>query len=332
LGIRPLKKFLVPALSSILIIASIIAGAQEASAGNGEKEEYKCYAVIVGEGDPGEAPTFPISLRDQFGDMENVLLDGLVEFCASADKEYDNNLFESPHAFFNHYNCYSFPIPDEAPFPMPPINPSTGEPFVVDLLGLGQFPDEFGVEVGIPIGICVPTTKIIPPINGGDPQVFPPVDTTHYKCYSITGDAPVPNDITLTDQFVQDDFQVGAPGILCTPALKVEAPTLSPDPGIPPPGPHIKCYDIFGGQADTSAINIMSNDQFQLNQQINLGIPDLVCTEVLKIVHGQRLVGGEFIPLDSTSLLVAGAQMNAAWMIPVIVAGIGFAIVIARKF
>jgi len=44
------------------------------------------------------------------------------------------------------------------------------------------------------------------------------------------------------------------------------------------------------------------------------------------------LVGGELIPLDTTSLIVAGAQMNASWMIPVIVSGIGIAIVIARKF
>ncbi len=43
-------------------------------------------------------------------------------------------------------------------------------------------------------------------------------------------------------------------------------------------------------------------------------------------------VGGEFIVIDSTALLVTGAQMNAAWMIPVIVSGIGIAIVIARKF
>jgi len=43
-------------------------------------------------------------------------------------------------------------------------------------------------------------------------------------------------------------------------------------------------------------------------------------------------VGGELIPLDTTALILAGAQMNAAWMIPVIVSGIGFAIVIARKF
>jgi len=43
-------------------------------------------------------------------------------------------------------------------------------------------------------------------------------------------------------------------------------------------------------------------------------------------------VGGELIPLDTTSLLVTGAQMNAAWMIPVIVSAIGIGIVIARKF
>ncbi len=43
-------------------------------------------------------------------------------------------------------------------------------------------------------------------------------------------------------------------------------------------------------------------------------------------------VGGEFIPLDTTALLLAGTYSTAAWMIPVIVSGIGFAIVIARKF
>ena len=43
-------------------------------------------------------------------------------------------------------------------------------------------------------------------------------------------------------------------------------------------------------------------------------------------------VGGELIPLDTSALLLAGAQMNAAWMIPVIVSAIGIGIVIARKF
>jgi len=43
-------------------------------------------------------------------------------------------------------------------------------------------------------------------------------------------------------------------------------------------------------------------------------------------------VGGEIIPIEPTSLLLAGTQMTAAWLIPVIVVVIGIAIVIARKF
>ncbi len=42
-------------------------------------------------------------------------------------------------------------------------------------------------------------------------------------------------------------------------------------------------------------------------------------------------VGGEFIGIETTSVLAAGAQYTAAWMIPVIVSGIGIAVVIARK-
>ena len=44
------------------------------------------------------------------------------------------------------------------------------------------------------------------------------------------------------------------------------------------------------------------------------------------------LVGGIFEGVDTTSLLVAGAQANAVWLIPVIVSAIGIGIVIARKF
>ena len=44
------------------------------------------------------------------------------------------------------------------------------------------------------------------------------------------------------------------------------------------------------------------------------------------------LIGGTLVPIDTTSLLLVGAQSTAAWMIPVIIAGIGIAIVIARKF
>jgi len=44
------------------------------------------------------------------------------------------------------------------------------------------------------------------------------------------------------------------------------------------------------------------------------------------------MVGGELIPIDTTMVLLGATQTMTSWMIPVIVAGIGIAIVIARKF
>ena len=48
------------------------------------------------------------------------------------------------------------------------------------------------------------------------------------------------------------------------------------------------------------------------------------------VIH--QAVGGDFVPLDTTMVLAAGAQYTAAGMIPVIVSAIGIGIVIARKF
>ena len=42
------------------------------------------------------------------------------------------------------------------------------------------------------------------------------------------------------------------------------------------------------------------------------------------------VVGGTSIPIDTTSLLLAGASVNV-WMIPVVLSAAGFAILIARK-
>jgi len=58
------------------------------------------------------------------------------------------------------------------------------------------------------------------------------------------------------------------------------------------------------------------------------------CRSFLQILFQTScvVVGGEFIGIETTSVLAAGAQYTAAWMIPVIVSAIGIAIVIARKF
>ena len=62
------------------------------------------------------------------------------------------------------------------------------------------------------------------------------------------------------------------------------------------------------------------------------GSPEQYIDNVMAVGEPISAVGGEIIPLDTTMVLVAGTHSVAAWMIPVIVSGIGFAIVIARKF
>jgi len=71
-----------------------------------------------------------------------------------------------------------------------------------------------------------------------------------------------------------------------------------------------------------------------LTGQLNDGTPFVGCDSIVitNVCVVSLAVGGDIIPLDSTMVLVAGAQTTVAWMIPVIVSGIGFAIVIARKF
>ena len=42
-------------------------------------------------------------------------------------------------------------------------------------------------------------------------------------------------------------------------------------------------------------------------------------------------VGGELIPIDATTLILAGTQITASWMIPVIVSAVGIGLVFVRK-
>ena len=70
-----------------------------------------------------------------------------------------------------------------------------------------------------------------------------------------------------------------------------------------------------------------------------LTLPSIPCDQGSAYIFGELSpippmmpIGGEFIGIDTVSVLVAGTQNTAAWMIPVIVSVIGIGIVIARKF
>jgi len=42
-------------------------------------------------------------------------------------------------------------------------------------------------------------------------------------------------------------------------------------------------------------------------------------------------IGGTFIPIEQTSLILAGAQMTASWLVPVIVSAVGIGLVLVRR-
>ena len=46
---------------------------------------------------------------------------------------------------------------------------------------------------------------------------------------------------------------------------------------------------------------------------------------------GERVIGGEIIPINTTSLLLAGVQTNLAWIIPVVFSAVGIGIFLVKK-
>ena len=89
------------------------------------------------------------------------------------------------------------------------------------------------------------------------------------------------------------------------------------------------CYQVMGIGTQTATVTENQGCTMELSH-----------VEYFKMVDdnggppggGPMAVGGEFIGIDTTAVLAAGAQNTAAWMIPVILAAAGIGIVIARKF
>jgi len=46
---------------------------------------------------------------------------------------------------------------------------------------------------------------------------------------------------------------------------------------------------------------------------------------------GCQLIGGTYIPIDQSALLLAGVQSISMWMIPVLIAGIGIGVFVIKR-
>ncbi len=53
--------------------------------------------------------------------------------------------------------------------------------------------------------------------------------------------------------------------------------------------------------------------------------------QTIIVTTSTTLVGGTLIPIDSTALLLAGSQMTASWLVPVLVAGAGIGLVVFSR-
>jgi len=100
------------------------------------------------------------------------------------------------------------------------------------------------------------------------------------------------------------------------------------DPGDPlqQVGPNARAFDI------TAAMQALEGQDVRLciTQQDNLFFFNLHVDDV-SLTIDTLLVGGEFLPIETTSLILAGAQ-SFSWMIPIILSGIGIGLfAVSRK-
>jgi len=288
----------------------------------------------------------PMTIQDQFGSVAktNVVAPGFelrqVEYCAAADKTIFTavgdivGFFPSPFpALEQHYRGWE--ILDD-------LSGQLGYGKEIKII-VPQFDDlEFDTVLGKPFEILVPANKTL---ASGDK-----VDSLdlvhHWLCYDLPPESFFEQFITLKTQHTQF-FWNGAvfePILFCTPIIKSVSDGLN---GYIDFGEiideHLTCFRIEGDFfPDPIPFQVSLDDQFAKDLLFPIDQnEEKLCVESFKACPSGTsgtlpddcfpLVGGSLIPVNTTMVLLAGTQSVAAWMIPVIVAGIGFAIVISRK-
>ena len=174
--------------------------------------------------------------------------------------------------------------------------------------------DQFGTETvdpNIAVYLCVPVLK--------NPQGGQAVPTApHLKAYEVPPDTIDPPQVVLTDQFGTETVDPMRVDRLLVPSLKDGAGNLQ--------GSHWNCYTIVG---TVDPQEVVLTDQFG-TETVDLGTAAFLCTLSEKQV---AVVGGEILPIEMTSLFIAGAFTNAYWIVPMIagIAGAIIAITRARR-
>ena len=330
-------------LASILTIALLSAVPNQAFAQQVDFE-YRCYNTVSGVQPTLTGQTGKITLTDQFG-TETYDITDAVEFCNPALKSPEAPPTTLPEVSIPHLRCWTILEED-----------GTNNPLNIQVSLDDQF-DKTEHVVLDAVEFCHTTFKSEGSLTGSTGQVgysgSNANNIANWICYNIDNpNTPSQPFRRLIDQFTKtnaDDFpdgiEIGEALYLCTPATKVYDGGLFPPDNIKSLNQHMKCYDIIKeGTVDWTDPNpsgltglspfvnpetIPLSDQFTTeDSQINM--IDKICLDVVK----DTSVAGTFIPLESVAILLAGAHMSSAWLIPALVAlaGVGYGIDIARKY
>jgi hypothetical protein len=180
-------------------------------------EHFRCYRVE-------QAPFQPrtVNLKDQFGSRQ-ADISKRAELCNPAKKNQEP--FQNRRA---HLQCYA----------------TTGQPVGAVVAVQNQFGSQ-RLRVGKPKRLCVPSKKRLSSQNP-----FPPIQVPidHYQCYAVTPQAslqtvnPVHN-VTLKDEFGQEQVSRAQPFQLCAPARKTFQGHTTPAQHVVK---HLVCYQTNG--------------------------------------------------------------------------------------
>ena len=282
-----------------------------------------------------------LTLTDQFGELAGDFELTPREYCTAASKSIDNGgfpiLFDSPFTLLDqHYQGWLINnAADLGP------DPGTGKRINVQV---NQFQHNFDLTLGVPTEILVPAAKEIM-LGPGSGLIVPSRDTFHHwKCYTVSDVSPPVSGgpVTLTTQHGTEPLDiVEDPRLFCTPVEKENAAgDVFGDNTLPD---HMLCYNLFELLPSSliQPLPIRLIDQITVSgNDVNVNMPEKLCAPAWKacptgsggvLPDCSPLIAGSMTTIDSTMVLVAGAQGMLSWIVPVVVAGVGFVIVISRK-
>jgi len=307
-------------LSSILVLSAFSMILTEASAQGGMPiGDFYCWKPNP----QNVMTTNDVVLIDQFKIEYFFDEFTLEEFCESGQKTVigdPNVVFPNRYPLGQHYTTY---LVNSG------VNP--GVTFDVGIHNFINY-DLRDVRVGPLKEIWIPNDKNVGQTELSEDKI------RHYMCYEIISNHAVlgAQIILDTTNFEPATVNLNKPILFCNPAQKTHnGPPINTN--FKNDEHHLTCFDFIGEPVvspDVSAlvgvVDQLVEDDPSVNELPMIDLEgDKACFQSTKI---DLSLGGSLFPINNVSLMLAGAQMFGAWILPAIIASVGIAIVVARKY